>query len=489
MNTFSHYLKIQGEVGRVEKVFQSLLYVEGLPGLHPSEIVVFESGELGQVMSLGQEFAEVMLLSRTQVGVDTRVARTNTTISVDVGEFLLGNVFNALGESEKRAFNQESEKRYIFREPLGIGSRKNIDTTFETGVSLVDLIVSLGMGQRELIVGDRKSGKTQFLLQCVESAAKKGIVCIYAAIAKKRQDIDAINQYFVKQGVSGNVIMVASGSSDPTPLVYLTPYTAMTYAEYFRDKGKDTLVVLDDMTAHAKYYREISLLANRFPGRSSYPGDIFYIHSQLMERAGNFTVTRKDGDKVLRHSASITCLPVAELVMGDLSGYIQTNLMSMTDGHIYFDNNIYNKGRRPAINTFISVTRVGKQAQTSLVRDISSVLNSFLVHLNELEQFVHFGAELSIESKEDLKKGNQLRDLLDQSYTTIVPLSVSIILVASLWANLYKDKQTEELRSTKQTIIQRYSTDTQFKTMLDTIVSSSTNFDALIEVVKTQNFS
>lgn len=487
MNTFSHYLKEQGEVGRVEKVFQSLLYVEGLPGLHPSEIVIFESGELGQVMSLGNEYAEVMLLSRTQVSVDTRVARTNTTISVDVGDYLLGGVFTALGESEKLKPPNDSEKRYIFREPLGIGSRKNIDTSFETGVSMVDLIVSLGKGQRELIVGDRKSGKTQFLLQCAESAAKKGVVCIYAAIAKKRQDIDLINTYFAEHGVSNKVIMVASSSSDPAPLVYLTPYTAMTYAEYFRDKGQDTLVILDDMTAHAKYYREISLLANRFPGRSSYPGDIFYIHSQLMERAGNFTILRKVSEKVARYTVSITCLPVAELVMGDLSGYIQTNLMSMTDGHIYFDNNIYNKGRRPAINTFLSVTRVGKQAQTPLVRDISSVLNSFLVHLNELEQFVHFGAELSNESKDDLKKGNQLRDLMDQQHTVIVPLSVSIILIALLWANSFKDKQTEELRSIKQKMIQRYTSDATYKSLLDGLIVSSNTFDTLMQTVKSQN--
>lgn len=489
MKSYSDYLNEIEEVGIVEKVFQSLIYVRGLPGLHPSEIVIFESGELGQVMSLTEDYAEVMLLSYAQINIDTKVARTNSVISIEVGEHILGKSVNALGvvESGETTVKGVSETRYIFASPLGIGSRKNIDKPFETGVTAIDLVVSLGKGQRELVVGDRKSGKTQFLMQCARSAVEKGQICIYAGIAKKRSDLALIKSKFKEYGVLDSMVLVVSGSSDPAPLVYLTPYTAMTYAEYFRDRGRDTLVILDDMTAHAKYYREISLLANRFPGRSSYPGDIFYIHSQLMERAGNFIVTKKNAKQLERTNVSITCLPVAELVMGDLSGYIQTNLMSMTDGHIYFDNNLYNEGRRPAINTFLSVTRVGKQAQTPLMREISSRLNSFLVKVHELEQFVHFGAELSEESKFDLARGETLEVLLNQANDTIVPLSVSILVVGMLWADRLKDKQAEEVKAIKQMLVTKYRTDEGYRAKLDTLIGSNISFDIFIENVKSDS--
>ena len=241
-----------------------------------------------------------------------------------------------------------------------------------TGMTLVDLMIPLGRGQRELVLGDRKTGKTQFLLQAALAQASVGTVCVYACIGKKKAEILRVKEFFAKEGILDKTVIVASSSQDSTGEIFTCPYTAMAVAEFFRDRGQDTLVLLDDMTTHAKFYREMSLLLRKFPGRDSYPGDIFHIHSKLLERSGNFVI-KKDGNEM---DVAITCLPAAETIQGDLTGYIQTNLMSMTDGHIYFDNELFFKGRRPAINPFISVTRVGYQTQTSLRKEMWAALVS-----------------------------------------------------------------------------------------------------------------
>src|SRR6266404_2010833 len=308
MLKFEDYLEKIGEVGVVEEVIYSIAYVNGLPNLKPNEIVVFEKGELGLTLSLSKDKAEILILSHSKIKAGEKVARTNSPLTINISEEFMGNVIDPLGKSFDGKKFMEGVNRNLDITPPSLAARAIIKYPIETGVPLVDLIVPIGTGQRQLIIGDRKTGKTHFFIKTIVNQVKAGNICIYASIGKKIVEIKDILETLKKHGVHKNVIVVASSASEAPGLIFLTPYTAMTIAEYYKDQGKNVLVILDDLTNHALYYRQISLLAGRFPGRNSYPGDIFYIHSKILERAGNF----KKG--------SITCFPVAESVMGDLSG-------------------------------------------------------------------------------------------------------------------------------------------------------------------------
>ncbi|OGM12667.1 hypothetical protein A3A76_04500 [Candidatus Woesebacteria bacterium RIFCSPLOWO2_01_FULL_39_23] len=492
MNKFEDYLNVTKEIGIVEKISPSVIYVRGLPGAKLFELIMFESGENGQVFSLSRDYVEILLLKKAEIKIGTKVARTNETLKIPLGSFMLGKALDALGTVvglEKGI--KFSEYRVLDSAPPGINVRKNIDKPFETGVTIVDLVTPLGRGQRQLVIGDRKTNKTQFLLQNLYTQAASGTICIYAAIAKRKLDTAMIHNFLSNEKIKNNTILVASAPDDVPGLVFLTPYTAITIAEYFRDMGRDVLVVLDDMTAHAKYYREISLLAKRFPGRSSYPGDIFYIHAKIMERGGNFllfkdldisTKTKISPDQV--KEVSITLLPVAEMVMGDFSGYIQTNLMAMTDGHIYFDREYFNQGRRPAINPFLSVTRVGRQAQTQLLRELSRVLTSFLVSHEKLRQYMHFGAELSEETQRTLSLGDKIQSLFDQPSNVTVPLNLSVILFAALWVGYWKEKGLSDLKNDLKRFSQKYMEGGSFKKGIDDIIEGSSTFEVLLDKLR-----
>lgn len=473
MDSFKTYLDKTGEIGFVSRVLHFLAYVEGLPHAKMNEIVVFEDGEIGEVMSLGQETVEVLLLSKNGVKVGTKAARTDSFLEIRASDGLLGKSIDPLGEVFGQKFKFISGTvRPIDSPPPEVLERTFVNKPLETGVSLVDLVIPLGKGQRELVIGDRKTGKTAFLLQTIYNQVRLGAVCVYAAIGKKRVEIKRFEEFFKKKGIEGSIVTVATASSDSPGLIYLTPYTAMTVAEYFRDKGRDVLVVLDDLTVHANYYREITLLAKRFPGRNSYPGDIFYIHSRLMERAGSFP------------KGTISALPVAESILGDMSGYIQTNLMSMTDGHIFFDSEYANLGRRPAINPFISVTRVGQQAQSVLLRDLSRNLSRFLVKIERLRTFMHFGAELSEEIRQSLALGDRLALFFDQPQGEIVPINVSILLIALLWAGYWKDGEAGKMRSEMNSTVGLYWQNKAYKDKVDTLIASARSFKDLVDSVR-----
>lgn len=393
---FKKYLEEIKEVGEAISVVHSVVYASGLPTLKANELVVFENGQLGKTISLSKTQAEILILSHSEVKVGDKIARTNQFLSLNLSDAILGKIVDPLGFSLDGPLAEGRDKREIDISAPDILARDVIKEPLETGVSLVDLIIPIGKGQRQLVIGDRKTGKTQFFIKTILNQAKKGNICIYAAIGKKIVEIKQMQEAIKEKGIEKNTIVVASSASDAPGLIHITPYTAMTIAEYFKDKGLDVVVILDDLTNHAIYYRQIALLARRFPGRNSYPGDIFYTHSKLLERAGKFK------------TGSITCFPVAESILGDFSGYIQTNLMSMTDGHIFFDSELSSLGRRPAINPFLSVTRVGQQAQSSLVRDLSRELSSFLINIERLRSFEHFGAELSEDIIQKLNLGDRI---------------------------------------------------------------------------------
>lgn len=460
MHDFKDILDKMGEVGVVSEVVQSLAKVSGLPGARTGEMIIFETGEMGQVSALMTDLVEVLVFARTSVRVGTRVTRTGEPLKVPVGESMLGKLLDGLGRGA-----DGEEMRDVDVTPEGITTRRKVNKPMETGVTIVDLLVPIGWGQRELVMGDRKTGKTHLILQSILTQARLGQVCIYTVVGKDKVEIKKSQEFFAKHGVAKNVITVATSSNDSLGEIFKCPYTAMTIAEYFRDKGRNVLVVFDDMTAHAKFYRELALLARRFPGRDSYPGDIFHIHSRLLERAGNFI------------KGAITCLPVIDTVAGDMTGYIQTNLMSMTDGHIYFDSNLYFAGRRPAVNPFLSVTRVGRQTQNHLRRvlgqEILTTLNSF----DKAQSFVRFGAELGESVRQMLAKGEKIMQLFNQSQYGGMAANVQTLLAGMVLAGLWEGQDMEKIQ-------QDYQSKPEFKKKVDEAVAGSDDLQTLAAKAK-----
>lgn len=483
MKDFKYYLDKVGEVGFVESVTESNAIVSGLPSIKPTEKVLFERGELGVSLFLNRDSTEVLLLSKGRITPGQRVARTGEELTVPIGKAFLGYVVDCLGRPifPPGGIKADSHRRILDMSSPGIESRISVRRPLETGVALVDVLVPLGKGQRELVIGDRKTGKTSFLLQTVLRQARQGTICLYGAVGRKQTEIKEIKDFFTKNEVMDKIILVASSVHDANGLIYLTPYTACVMAEYFRDLGLDTLVVLDDLTTHAKFYREICLLAKRFPGRDSYPVDIFFAHAGILEKGGNFKTDAPGGAS---SEASITILPVAQTAAQDLSGYIQTNLMSMTDGHIYFDSDLFAKGRRPAINPFLSVTRVGRQAQTALKREINREMMAFLTNYEKLQSFVHFGAELTEEAKEILLKGERIINFFEQSEATSLDSNIVVYVLSLIWKGAWLDKTSQEAKKEFLQLVAKYQTDRKFKKKVNRIVDKSESFKELIKKIK-----
>lgn len=481
METFKKLLDKTGEIGFVTQVIDSIVYAEGLPGVQPDEIVVFETGEKGQVLSLNEGSIEILTFSPEQIKVGTKITRTGTILEFPSGEGMLGKVVDPFGNllTEEGKATIKTTPYPVDREPEGIVERESIKKYLETGTSIVDLMIPLGKGQRELVIGDRKTGKTNFLLHTILTQAKQGNICIYACIGKRKIDIKKSEEFFRANKIMDKVLLIASTSTDPAGTIFVTPYSAMAAAEYFKDKGKDVLVVLDDMSTHAKFYREISLLGKRFPGRNSYPGDIFYVHGKLMERAGNFSTTNGE--------TAITCLPVVETTQGDLSGFIQTNLMSMTDGHLFFDSNLFYQGRRPAINPFLSVTRVGRQTQSSIKRSINREITSFLTLYERIQNFVHFGSELNESSKITLDTGAKIQKLFDQPSNEIIPINVQVIIFVMVWGTLLPNLKIEEVIEKRKKLTELYLKDPKLQKELDEMIETSETLNELLKKTTPEN--
>lgn len=478
MKNYQYYLKKIGEYGNVKEVNYPIVNVVGLPHAKAQEIVMFEKGQIGEVFSLEKDSIEILLFSKEPILNGDQVVRTDQFVSVTVGEELLGKIIDPLGSpvisGEKPA--ELKEKKELDTTVLGIDSRKRIERPFLTGVTVVDLLVPLGKGQRELIIGDRKTGKSAFLLTAVKNQVSQGTIVIYAAIGKKKSDVKKLEEFFEKEKLTQSVIMVTSDPFDSPSLIYLTPYCAMSIAEYFRDLGRDSVVIFDDLSTHAKFYREISLLGKRFPGRESYPGDIFYVHAKLLERAGNFKHKEKG-------EVSITALPIVETVEGDLSGFIATNIMGMTDGHIFFDSDIFYKGRRPAINVSLSVTRVGRQTQSPLKRELNREVTAFMANYDKVQNYSHFGAELSEKIKSILKTGEKIQIFFDQHYTLIVPEEIQLILFSLIWLHYLDDKSAEEIDEFRKKLVDAFQ-DSRIKKTFSEITRSDTFHDLLLKVAK-----
>ncbi|MBP7118876.1 F0F1 ATP synthase subunit alpha [Candidatus Woesebacteria bacterium] len=469
---FDEILARTKEVGVVREVRRNFILVQGLPHAVVNEIVVTEKGDFGFIFSLKEEYVEVVLLNQGQVRVHMRVVRTARTASVPVGKALLGRHIDPLGKAlDGQAIVAEDARAIDIIPPL-ISSRMPIRLPFETGVAIVDALVPLGRGQRELVLGDRKTGKSSFLYQVLSHQARKGTICIYASVGRKHNDIGQFVEFVTKANILNQCVIVSSEASDAPGLIYLTPFSAMAIAEYYRDQGYHTLVIMDDLSTHAAAYREISLVARRFPGRSAYPGDVFYLHSRLMERAGNFNVGGKP--------VSITCLPVAQSMLGDITGYITTNLMSMTDGHIYFDNDLFDSGQRPAVNPFVSVTRVGLQATSGASRDLARELSSLLIAFKNLQDVSHFGAEISAEAQETLKIGKQLMVYFTQPLSITISKEVNEFILVHIMHGTWRTLGDDELPQVLRSILMKANSDQTYLSLVtNTVGHANTIADIL----------
>lgn len=469
MSIFQDHLKTFKEFGVVEGINLPVVRVKGLPHVRPAELVIFDNDQFGQTLTLHSDHLEILLFSSHPVAVGTQVTRTGQAVAIGIGDQMLGSVYNPLAQPLSGNESQpkiEPSLAEIDIPPLSITKRYQITEPLLTGVSIVDLLLPLGKGQRELVIGNRKTGKTSFLLSVIKNQVLNGSKAIYVGIGKQNVEIEIIRQWLAEQQILNQVSIISASSQDSQSLIYLAPFTGMTLAEYLRDQGNDVLLVLDDLSTHAKFYREISLLAKKFPGRDSYPGDIFYTHARLLERAGNFI-------HPVQGTVGISCLPVAETVENDLTDYIVSNLIGITDGHLLFDSVEFLKGRRPAINPSLSVTRVGRQTQSLLHQDISQLLMAYISDYQKNQQFAHFGAELTKDSKELLNTGEIIYKFFNQSPSNVMPLPIQLLTVSLIWSKVITeiDFKRIDMGDVMNALTSCYQQDKAFHQLVDQLIA------------------
>lgn len=466
------------EVGYVVSSRSYLAYLDGLPTVKINDIVQNDQGIRGIVHSLHPNKVEVLLLDNTEVIPGQLFKRTAETLSLSVGEFLLGRAVNPLGipiDGKGLLASSKTNLLPLDRPARDIQNRQFITEQLTTGVTLVDSLVPIGKGQRELVIGDSHSGKTSFLLETIINQSKveqQQTICIYASIGKPLNVTRKVIDTLTANNAMSYTIIVATSSAESAPLIFLTPQAAFTIAEYFQNQGKDVLIILDDMGTHAKIYREISLLGNKAPGRESYPGDIFYQQSRLLERAGKFTDDAGGG--------SITALPVIELNLNDFTTFIPTNLMAITDGHLLFKASLRNKGQQPAVDLGLSVSRVGRQTQTIVQSTLSRRIRQVLAGARELETVSRFSTELPLETQLILHQKDLLEEIIHQETLTFVPVNLQIIMLGLVFTDFLKKQNLTFLRQNKSKLIQAFQTDTTLKKLSGAIMEMKSD-DELIK--------
>src|SRR6201994_3792343 len=396
------------EVGTITSLGDGIARLHGLDKVMAGELLSFPHGIAGLALSLEEDqVGAVVLGDFTQIHEGETVTATGELLRVPVGEAMIGRVVNALGEPiDDKGPIATTQTLPIERIAPGIIDRQGVREPMATGLKAIDAMIPIGRGQRELIIGDRQTGKTAVLLDTIINNAKNDLICIYCAIGQKRSSIAQVVQTLTEAGAMGHTIIVAASASEPAPMLYLAPYAATALGEYFRDNGRHALVMYDDLSKHAMAYREISLLLRRPPGREAYPGDVFYLHSRLLERASKLSKERGSG--------SLTALPVIETPAGDVAADIPTNVISITDGQIFLETDLFNSGVRPAVNVGLSVSRVGFSAAIKAIKQVGSTLKLDLAQFRELAAFSQFGSDLDPLTQKQLNRGSRLTELLKQ---------------------------------------------------------------------------
>jgi len=411
------------EVGTVLSVGDGIARVHGLANVMAGELVEFANGIKGMVLNLEADNVGVAIFgSDTGIKEGDQVKRTETIASVPVGENLTGRIVDALGVAiDGLAPIETKETRQIEIKAPGIIDRKNVHEPLQTGIKVIDALTPIGRGQRELIIGDRKTGKTALAIDTIINQRGEGVHCFYVAIGQKRSTVASVHETLKKFGAMEYTTIVAATASDPAPMQFLAPYSGCAMAEYYRDSGKHSLIIYDDLTKQAQAYRQLSLLLRRPPGREAYPGDIFYLHSRLLERAA------KMSDKM--GAGSLTALPVIETQAGDVSAYIPTNVISITDGQIFLESDLFNSGQRPAINPGISVSRVGGDAQIKAMKQTAGTLRLDLAQYRELAAFSQFASDLDETTRKQLERGQRLMQIIKQGIYSPLPVAKQIVII------------------------------------------------------------
>ncbi|EHG8600048.1 F0F1 ATP synthase subunit alpha [Campylobacter coli] len=422
IENFDLNLEIE-ETGKIISVADGVAKVYGLKNIMAGEMVEFDNGDKGMALNLEESSVGIVILGKGEgLKEGTSVKRLKKLLKVPVGEALIGRVVNALGEPiDAKGVINSNEFRFVEEKAKGIMARKSVHEPLHTGIKAIDALVPIGRGQRELIIGDRQTGKTTVAVDTIISQKGQGVVCIYVAIGQKQSTVAQVVKRLEEHGSMDYTIVVNAGASDPAALQYLAPYTGVTMGEFFRDNAKHALIVYDDLSKHAVAYREMSLILRRPPGREAYPGDVFYLHSRLLERAS------KLNDEL--GAGSLTALPIIETQAGDVSAYIPTNVISITDGQIFLETDLFNSGIRPAINVGLSVSRVGGAAQIKATKQVSGTLRLDLAQYRELQAFAQFASDLDEASRKQLERGQRMVELLKQPPYSPLSVEKQVVLI------------------------------------------------------------
>ena len=428
------------EVGTVISVGDGIARIHGIERAMAGEMLEFPHGLFGIALNLEEESVGAVLLGHsTDIKEGDTVKRTGRIISVPVGDELVGRVVNALGQPiDGKGPIATKSFMPIERLAPGVVDRSPVKEPMQTGLKAIDGMVPIGRGQRELIIGDRQTGKTAVAVDAIINQKGLGVICIYNAIGQKQSTVAQVVKTLEDAGAMEYTIVVAAGASDPAPLLYISPYSACTIGEYFRDTGRHALCVYDDLSKHAQSYREISLLLRRPPGREAYPGDVFYLHSRLLERAAKLRKELGGG--------SLTALPIIETQAGDLSAYIPTNVISITDGQIFLEADLFNQGIRPAINVGNSVSRVGGSAQIKAMRQVAGSLRLDLAQYRELAAFAQFGSDLDASTQKQLNRGKRLTEILKQPQYQPLPVEKQVAIIFAATNGYLDSVAVERLR-------------------------------------------
>lgn len=413
----------QDEVGTVILVGDGIAKAYGLSNCMANELLEFESGDFGLALNLEEKTVSIVMLSNTSlVKEGSLVKRTGNVMSIPVGDAMLGRVVNALGEPiDGKGPIDTTDRRPIESEAPGIIKRKSVSQPLQTGIKAIDSMIPIGRGQRELIIGDRQTGKTAIAIDTIINQKNTDVLCVYVAIGQKNSTVAQVTETLKEAGALPYTVIVSATASDSASLQYIAPYSGCAIAEHFMAQGKDVLIIYDDLSKHAVAYRSISLLIRRPPGREAYPGDVFYLHSRLLERAARVAPEYGGG--------SITALPIIETQAGDVSAYIPTNVISITDGQIFLETELFHSGIRPAVNPGISVSRVGGSAQVKAMKKVSGPLKLIYSQFRELQTFAQFGSDLDDDTKERLALGERIVEILKQDKTSPVSVGCQVAVI------------------------------------------------------------
>jgi F-type H+-transporting ATPase subunit alpha len=446
IENFSAQVKVE-KVGKVLEVFDGIAKVSGLSDIRSSEMVTFPNGEKGVALNLEEDAVGIIILGDcSKIKENDDVVATGRILEIPVSDNILGRVVNAIGVPIDGKGPIKADRTYpIEKVAPGVVTRLSVDQPVATGIKVIDAIIPVGRGQRELIIGDRQTGKTAIAIDTILNQKGQNMICVYVSIGQKDSKLRKIEARLEEGGAMDYTVIVSAGASEAASLSYIAPYTGVSIAEYFMDQGKDVLIIYDDLSKHAVAYREISLLLRRPPGREAYPGDVFYLHSRLLERACRRNEKYGGG--------SITAFPIIETQAGDISAYIPTNVISITDGQIFLETDLFYKGIRPAVNVGSSVSRVGSSAQIKAMKKVAGTLKLDLAQFRELEAFSQFGSDLDDATKRQLERGKRAVEVLKQLQYAPVKLQHQVVTLFALIKGYMDDVEISKIKEFEKGLI------------------------------------